>query len=182
MWTVIALMTQHCNGTINLTEIKEQNGFIDLQIRDQAIPKDSDIVLHIIDIQQLENIINAMTDNVILMKLENKEILQRELLDTRNKLLTLTTVRDRNKRGLVNAIGSMSKWLFGTMDEDDRQNIQTYFLKTNDSINEQIRINDYFSSAIEHLKEIVKSDRVKIERELNSINKFIYEEYKQTLI
>ncbi|XP_049317186.1 uncharacterized protein LOC125779954 [Bactrocera dorsalis] len=63
MWTVIALMTQHCNGTINVTEIKEQNGFIDLQIRDQAIPKDSDIVLHIIDIQQLENIVNAMTDN-----------------------------------------------------------------------------------------------------------------------
>lgn len=48
------------------------------------------------------------------------------------------------------------------MDEDDRRNIQTHFLQTNDTLNQQIKINNYFSSAIEHLKEIVKSDGKKI--------------------
>lgn len=94
---------------MTLTELTEQTGFIDLQIRNQEIPKDSDIVLHMIDVYKLETIINEMTDNIILMKLENKETLQRELLDIRNKLLTLMPVKTRNKRGLINAIGSMSK-------------------------------------------------------------------------
>lgn len=77
MIAVITIMIRQCGGIMTLTELTEQTGFIDLQIREQEIPKDSDIILHMIDIQQLENIINDMTDNIILMKLPNKEILQR---------------------------------------------------------------------------------------------------------
>lgn len=40
----------------------------------------------------------------------------------------------RRKRGLVNAVGSLSRWLFGTLDNDDRSRINGYIetLKKND--------------------------------------------------
>lgn len=41
----------------------------------------------------------------------------------------------RTKRGLINGIGKVSKWLFGTLDSDDEQNIYSYLetLKSNNN-------------------------------------------------
>lgn len=83
--------------------------------------------------------------------------------------------RIRNTGRLINAIDGMSKWRFGA------QNRKTLLLLTNDKINEQIKISKYFATALKHLKENVKSERLQIKEELNSINKFMYHEYKQNL-
>ncbi|GBP07762.1 Retrovirus-related Pol polyprotein from transposon 17.6 [Eumeta japonica] len=105
---LIMMWTPYNEAHFNVTEIKDQTGFVDLQTGNQEIVKDTDIVIHMINIDQIEEIINEMTDNIILMKIKNKDILQKELLDTRNKLLTLLPRNNRYKRGLMNAIGSMS--------------------------------------------------------------------------
>lgn len=120
-----------------------------------------------------------MTDDIILMKASNKDILQAELLEARNKLMTLVPTKTRQKRGLINAIGTISKWTFGTMDDYDRQTIQKHFLQTDETLNQQIHINDHFNLAIEQIKNIVKNDRKEIEKSFNAINKMEDQEHQQ---
>ena len=62
--------------------------------------------------QQITAYINSI-------KINHKEILN-SLLDAKNKLLTLLRKEGRKILGLINEIGSLTKWLFGNMDDDDR--------------------------------------------------------------
>lgn len=68
-------ISQHGQYCLCLTE---QLGFIDIQISPQEIGKDTDIVVHLINIEEMENIIIEMADNIILMKRDHKDILQTE--------------------------------------------------------------------------------------------------------
>lgn len=173
---MIDMLTPLTKGIITTKLLTEQSGFIDIFIKDQEIVKESDIILHVINLQEIEHILDQMTENIILTKTKNKEILQLELLDARNKLITLKPKQIRQRRGLINGIGSMSKWLFGTMDDEDRQNIQKHIFNINEIINnnnQQIIINNYFNETINHLKTIIKNDKKIIETKINSIDKIL---------
>lgn len=163
-------------GMMNAKLLIDQTGFTDIHMRNQEIVNESDIVLHIINLHEVEEILDSMTKNIISLNINNKDLLQLELLDVRNKLMTLKPKQNRKRRGLINGIGSMSKWLFGTMDEEDRQNIQNHLLNINEvkqNNDQQVLINDYLNVTLTHLKMVITSDRRKIEKELNSINKFL---------
>lgn len=99
----------HSNN-IKFTNIDNTVGDIDIQIRNQEIVRETDIlvIVHIIDIKQIEKIINEMTDNINLINIIHKDISTR-IVSSRNKLLTLIPISSRQKRELINAISSMSK-------------------------------------------------------------------------
>ncbi|KAI8114880.1 hypothetical protein CVS40_12818 [Lucilia cuprina] len=102
---VIIMLTPMSKGTITTKQLTEQSGFIDIFIKNREIVKELDIILHIINLQEIEHILDQMTENVILIKTKNKEILQLELLEARNKLITLKPKQIRQRRGLINGIG-----------------------------------------------------------------------------
>lgn len=52
--------------------------------------------------------------------------------------MTLIPIKTRQKLGLINAVETLSKWTFGTMDDYDRQNIQKHLLQTNETLNESL--------------------------------------------
>lgn len=173
---IILLWTQQIEGIMNTKRITEQKGFVDIYIKSQEIVQETDVVLHIINLHDIETILDNMTENIKLMKIDNKEMLNLELSDAKNKLLTLLPKQSRQRRGLINGIGSIQKWLFGTMDDEDRQNIQKQLFNIDEIVNnnnQQIIINDYFNITINHLKMVITNDRQKIQEELNSINKFL---------
>lgn len=181
---MILIWIPQTRGIITTKFLTEQRGYMDICMGNQKIVNESDIILHIINLHEIETILDDITDNIILMKIENKELLELELLDARNKLMTLIPKQNRKRRGLINGIGSMTKWLFGTMDDEDRRNIQEHLLNINEikeNNNQQIVINDYFNITLSHLKMVIKNDRKKIEQELNSINKFLEEENNKSL-
>lgn len=69
-----------------------------------------------------------------------------QLLKSKIKTITFSTHK-RNKRGLINGVGTLYKWLFGTMDDIDRQEIVQHFeiIDTNNhnainNLNKQIHI------------------------------------------
>lgn len=153
-------------------------------MKNQEIVKESDIILHIVNLNEIENILDQMKDNIVLMKTKNKEILQLELSDAKNKLENLIPKQNRQRSGLINGIGSMSKWLFGTMDDGVRQSIEKHLFKIDEIENnydQQVLINDYFNETINHLKTIIKNDRNIIEKELNSINKLLKTENEKNV-
>lgn len=168
--------TTMVNGTLITRRLTEQEGYIDIYMGNQEIVKETDIVLHMINLLDIEHILDKITENINLRKMENKEMLMLELNDARNKLMTLFPKQHRHRRGLINGIGNLSKWLFGTMDDEDRQIIQNHLSNINEikeNNNQQVFINEYFNTTLNHLKIVIQNDRKNIEKELNSINKYL---------
>lgn len=58
-------------------------------------------------------------------------------------------VKERNKRGLVNAVGGIGRFLFGTMDDNDRENIDKKFEKLSDDNKRLTKFTFDYSKLIE---------------------------------
>lgn len=89
---------------------------------------------------------------------ETSPWIEKKLDAIKNKASMITN--HRQKRGLFNIIGKGSKWLFGTMDEEDNRFITEHIemLEQNNSriiqgINQQIKINDYFNDTLNLLNQ-----------------------------
>lgn len=71
------------------------------------------------------------------------------------------------KRGLINTAGTVYKWLFGLMDEEDRTDISEHLsiIDTNNlnlikNMNQQIYINSHFNHTIHILADTIMHDRL----------------------
>lgn len=94
----------------------------------------------------------------------------------------------RQKRGLINQIGTVGKWLFGSMDNGDRkkidqhiQNIEHGIQDTIQTVNQQIHINDYFNRT---LRLLVTKENAIINNHndvTNSLNDMLREQKKLEL-
>ena len=121
----------------------------------------TDIVLHIVNLEEMIKIIKNLENNINNIKIDNKELLQTQLRETENKLSILYLDYNRQKRGLVNVVGNSAKWLFGTMDDDDRKIIEQHLNNLGDKNREieenldqqiYIYINEYFNVTVCILK------------------------------
>lgn len=136
------------------------------------IIQDSRTILHIINTNEIQQTINAIENNAKILQIDLDPIIKKELEAVRAKLSIIQPKGPpRSKRGLANFIGSAQKWLFGTMDDEDRQTIaehlRTLEENTDNSIgnlNKQISINSNLNESINHLKDIIESDRNEIIR------------------
>lgn len=63
----------------------------------------------------------------------------------------------RNRRGLINAVGSLSKTLFGTLDEEDAKHYDNQIKK--------LKVNE------DHLLELIRSQTIIIDKTINIFNK-----------
>lgn len=116
----------------------------------------------------------------------NKLMIPRNLVDTshiqekikklRNMIKTIKP-NIRNKRGLLNIVGSAYKWLFGVMDDDDRIEIEENIklINTNNknlikNANNQIKINNDFQNDILNLENTIKNNNIKTQLIFKEIN------------
>lgn len=114
-----------------------------------------------INLKQIDNCLNDLeksltTTRILLNKRKPNEHfsylvveklnLNQDLLDILKLNLRLFSETPRQKRGLINAVGKINKWLFGTLDSDDEQKYDQYL----DAIsnNQQIFQNDIKQSVL----------------------------------
>ena len=76
--------------------------------------------------------------------LQLSELMLSELRIKFNKI-----VKERNKRGLINAVGGIERFLFGTLDDNDRQNIDKKFEKLNEENKKLTKFTFDYSKLIE---------------------------------
>lgn len=114
---------------MQIEQINTNNGYAIIKIDVKEMVNQYDIILHKIDPSEILNIVNHLETTLKDVDLEtNKEIIENEIFNIENKINSL--IPHRNKRGLFNGIGTIFKWEYGTMDDDDRTNIENYFLIT----------------------------------------------------
>lgn len=93
------------------------------------------------------------------IEIEKTDFVALELKTVRANFHLLTA--KRINRGLLSAVGTAPKWLFGTLDDNNLQNILKHMKLINDNnqdaikkFNKQISINSHFNDSIKHLKDI----------------------------
>ncbi|XP_017469633.1 PREDICTED: uncharacterized protein LOC108361515 [Rhagoletis zephyria] len=125
---IFVMLIMGATATMITEDIKNEDGLAEIKLENVQVITDFDIILHIIRPQEIENIIDALENLARDSKLTEKEqILTQEFTTLRSKLYTL--LPHKQKRGLINILGTTMKWLYGTMDDDDRQNIEQHLKK-----------------------------------------------------
>lgn len=163
-------------ANIQITPINNENGYSVLKIFDTEIVNETKIVLHIIRPIEINHIIDDLEQNTIGLKSDYRSIIQSEIITLRTKLRSIMPLSNRQKRGLLNIVGSAGKWLFGVMDDEDRQNIigQLDIANGNshniiETVNQQVIINNHFNDSINLIRSSILDDRKKIDLAMNNI-------------
>lgn len=147
--------------------MESNNGYTIVQQENILIPESYNYSLHVIDLNQINEIINHLTTNILLLPTNFSNPLLKAIDKLNDKLVTLGNGHHSlQKRGLVNFLGTISKWITGTMDDEDRQVINAHLnnIDTNNhniimNVNNQIKINDNFNTSINKLVNIIEEDR-----------------------
>lgn len=173
----ILLWTTKTEGRMDVQEIKDNSGFTVINGDKIKIVTRTEIILHIINPIEILEIIDNLSTNINSLDIQNKDFLLLELLGLKSKMKTITLRDRRVRRGLINIIGSAEKWLFGTMDEEDRIKIEEHLriLDSNSNnivngFNGQIRINDQVNKTLVQLKNIILKDRNLILKEFDRLS------------
>lgn len=159
------------HAQLSVEKIETDNGYTIIKEYEKLIPKTYNYSLHIIDLEPIEMTILELKNSIHEIISNLTEISCRQLLEELDflltKLLTLKTGHHSiHKRGLINFLGTISKWISGTMDDEDRQIINEH-LETIDSntgnivsnINQQIKINNNLNDTIYKLYHAIEDDR-----------------------
>lgn len=156
---------------LHLERIESSNGYTIIQDSQFRIPSSFNYSLHIIDLNQIIQILTELHTNINHLPTYLNAPLITDFIKLEDKLLTLKTNQHSiKKRGVFNIVGTFSKWLTGTMDEEDREIINYHFNITDTNnhhliknMNEQIKINFNFQNSLQIIKSIIKLDREKIQ-------------------
>lgn len=173
---MMTIQTVNCS-LLDINNINSNTGFVKINLDKEQLVTQTDIIIHIIHPSEILNLIDDISNRTNLVNSIQEKILQTEISELKHKLKTIIPNK-RSKRGLVNGVGTLSKWLFGTMDEQDRQNIEKH-LQTVDynnhllitNYNEQIKINHQFHKTFNQLKTIIENDRNILLNQINILQK-----------
>lgn len=161
-------------GLLQINRIEDNSGYTIIQVRKVEIANVTNTVLHIVHPMDILNMIEMIGTNVEKIDVDNKEILRKEVSVIKAKIKTIMPFQsNRTKRGLINGVGTVYKWLFGLMDDNDREEILEHlkYAEINEhnvinTINKQVTINSHFNDSLKTLKEIIESDRNKIDKSI----------------
>lgn len=144
------------------------NGYININMGQTEIIMNTRTLLHIINTNEIKTAVQRIEENLVNLGIETDEIIRKEMDSVKEKIKAIEP-KIREKRGLVNLVGNVQKYLFGTMDEDDRKEILNHLeiIDKNEeqeieNLNKQIQINSALNESIVVLKNIIESDRNKI--------------------
>lgn len=164
---------------LEIVDINNGNGFTLIQVNETPIIKGYKHVIHVINLTDYESNINIIEQNSKLFPNIPSDINQK-IKDLRSHFNTLIP-HYKNKRGIFNFIGKGFKWLFGTMDANDENEIEKYFKAIEENnhnliinVNNQVEINNRFNDQIKNLTNKLNTDIKwifdKINTFVNSIN------------
>lgn len=180
---------------MTIHKIDSQTGYTIIKLDQIELPNNFETILHIIDPNEINKVIDELEEtlNLLTHEYNHRKIILKEIDNIRNMVHTMLPYKQ--KRGLINIGGTIIKWVFGTMDNEDRQRIEEHILtidKNNHNLiknmNQQIKINDNFNKSFIMIQEAIKNDRqqmnllYKLERKTFSFNLINEQLFKLNII
>lgn len=139
---------------LQIFPVNNDNGYLISKINEKSIIQSYTKILHIINLTTFEALIDAFTKNINNFEFDENSndliFLTREINNLKKHLIRLIPrISKRNKRGLLNVVGTGFKYIIGTMDSNDAEEIYSHLknLEQNtrqltDETNSQVMINN----------------------------------------
>lgn len=163
-----------------MTKLDTEAGYTTIQQDPVEIIYSYDKIIHIINLNEIEQLINIIENQItnsyqIYTNKNSYKILQNRINKVKHSFKTLIPLR--HKRALINIGGSLLKFIFGTMDQEDKIEIENH-LKLIDqnnkniitTINKQIKINSIIQDNINTIKNNINQSHLIIEKISNYIS------------
>lgn len=177
--TFFLFLINSAQAIFRLQKLDTQGGFQIIQLHETPLIQNYTKILHVIDTNDLQETLTKIeqSTNMFFKGPEDLTIIKQlktQINKTSHNIRTLTV--HRKKRGLINFGGSTLRWLFGTMDNDDRAEIETHLhqvdLNNHNSItaiNQQIKINNDLENNLNTLQKQISKDKILTENLLNTV-------------
>lgn len=171
---------------IDVQDLNKGQGYI--AIRDQQIQIITGYtkILHSINLTSWTENLDILEHNVNKLNYKNEYPTMTHSLGLLEQEIEslLGNYHHKAKRGLVNVVGKALKYLTGTMDYDDEQEIKQSLdinEKNNknliDGLNDQIKINNHFNEVIDNITRQINGQQLEIKRQLFNIGNAINQEF-----
>lgn len=158
---------------LDINDANIGNGFILIQTNELQLINHYDHIIHTINLTEYETNIQLIEKSMNKF-LFNSSTLYFYLHQLKNEYYTLIP-HTRTKRGLLNIVGEGLKFLFGTMSQEDKKEIEEYLQinkENNKNLinqsNKQITINTKFNEQISLMMETVNKNQ--LENIMNKVN------------
>ena len=166
---------------MDVQELRTEVGYIRIELGTEELVTQYRLIVHIVEQKELVEVLSSFRELAkSLQKPEWNRLISEEIESLSGKIFAL--IPHRSKRGLFNLGGRMAKWLYGTLDDEDLQNIEAHFsvLDTNNhnlisTLNQQVTTNMAFNTSITRIKQAIDMDRKVLLGRLNSIDKGLEE-------
>lgn len=163
---------------IELTEIPAGNGFILLRTDNLEIINNYTNIIHPINISEYSQALNLIRNNDNFQFFSYDSIIIHLIDEIENKIYEFRP-QERKKRGLINLHGKFLKWIGGTMDDDDRTEIESKFNVVDknlnilaNAINNQTKINLSFEDEMNKIITIVNKQNSIISANMKKMELF----------
>jgi len=161
---------------MNVVELNSELGYTELFMGPVKLVSRYNFIIHCVSIDEIEEIVKDFKEVLDLATGTAYEKLCRDEL-SEIETLTRTFLPSRKKKGMVTMGGSLLKFLFGTMDDEDRKSIEAQLRAIDENnhnlienANQQVIINENFNKSISQIKDLIKDDRIKILERLDKVN------------
>lgn len=168
--------------TIDIQELNENHGYIIIKLGEQEIVKNFKKNLHIINITEYETARDLIGNNIETIRdkhylIEPMYATLTHHFDILNRKINNLKPHTRHTRRLINILGTGLKYISGTMDNRDEEEIKSKLSTISQSntdlieeSNKQILINNAISNQLKNLTEQINSRQNDISKFLNDFN------------
>ncbi|XP_058979929.1 uncharacterized protein LOC131803044 [Musca domestica] len=150
---------------LEVVDLNKGNGYAMIQLNDKMLIYDYIKILHIFNTTKYMDFLNELGEEVSHI---NDSFLSHEIEHIHLRLKSIIPHQARNRRGLINLFGTGLKYLYGTMDNNDREEIERQLqnLEKNEhniitQTNNQIHINTQFDNQLANLTKLY-NDQTKL--------------------
>lgn len=178
----LMMLTITISQEITLHDLNNNNGYITLNLDKVRLIKNYVKVLHIINITEIENTKNIIKENILTF--ENKINIIGTMYKTINQNFILLDTKienmkphNKNKRALINILGTGLKFIAGTMDSNDEIEIKNKLDNVYDANrkltmenNKQVLINQNIAEQIKNITNHIQKQQKTIETYFNKYN------------
>lgn len=168
---------------LEIQNLNQGQGFVMIKDQEIKIIQNYNKILHVINLDSWINNLEIIKSNIDQLNYKNQyQTMIHSFNSLQEEINNVVPHNNRNKRGLINIIGSGLKYLTGVMDSNDEEIIKRNLDLNNKNIhnvikniNDQVEINENFNENINNITKHINYEQTNIKNQLNiltnSINK-----------
>lgn len=169
---ILILVVQAGNSAeIIINKLDTEAGYVIVESQPVTLIQGYSKLIHVIHLKDIEDTINKVKISVSSsMKIKHGWMilnLQKDIEELEHSLLTIGKHENRGRRALIDVGGRIIKWVFGNLNDEDKQEIDNHFRNIDinqhniiNNLNKQITINDDIRKYMLNVKLILESHKV----------------------